>query len=145
MHNIDAKTPQLMVIKRLFDAYCTRDTRNVLPLLAKGFISQSFPKSPELPDEAKGELIEKWGEIQSLFIKVEVRIWRWEPPSHPQPDISDTQIDVHEIIEAPGKVVSQLCLSMQNSHLSCCNMQLQCSSLTKILGLMVPNSTTTPS
>ena len=67
MHNIDAKTPRLMVIKRLFDAYCTRDTKNVLPLLAKGFISQSFPKSPELPDEARGSSSRN-GEKYSHFL-----------------------------------------------------------------------------
>ena len=75
MTNIDAKTPQLAVIKRLFDAYCTRDTRNVLPLLAKDFKAQSFPKRPELPDEAREEHVKKWGGIQSLLSKIEVRTW----------------------------------------------------------------------
>jgi ketosteroid isomerase-like protein len=76
MVNIDFNTPQLTVIKKLFDAYCVLDSKNVLPLLAKDFTARIFPKSPELPDEAREEHVEKWGRIQSHFTKVEVRISR---------------------------------------------------------------------
>ena len=37
MSNINFKTPQLTVVKRLFDAYCALDSKTALPLLAKDF------------------------------------------------------------------------------------------------------------
>jgi hypothetical protein len=75
MTNIDATTPQMTVVKRLFDAYCTRDLKNVLPLLAKNFTFQSFPKIPDLPEQTKGGHLEKYEEIFALVAKLEVRIW----------------------------------------------------------------------
>lgn len=75
MSNINFKTPQLTVVKRLFDAYCALDSKTALPLLAKDFKAQCFPKSPKLPVEAREEHVEKWGAIQSHFTNVEVRIW----------------------------------------------------------------------
>ena len=78
MTNIDAKTPQLAVVKGVFDGYRTLNVmKNVLPLLAKDFNGQIFPKTPEFPDEAREEHVEKWGRIQALFAKLEVRTWRW--------------------------------------------------------------------
>ena len=73
MTNIDATTPQLKTVKRLFDAYCTLDMQNVLPLLAKDYTFQTFPKIPGLPDETKGAHLEKYGGILGMFTKLEVR------------------------------------------------------------------------
>jgi hypothetical protein len=77
MTNIDAKTPQLTVVKGLFDGYCSLNIpKNVIPLLAKDFKFQSFPKTPGLhDDEMREEHVKKWGEIQTLYAKVEVRNW----------------------------------------------------------------------
>ena len=76
MTNIDPRTPQLTVVKGIFDGYCTLNTtKNVLPLLAKDFKAQNFPKNPELPDETREEHVEKWGRIYAIFAKLEVRIW----------------------------------------------------------------------
>lgn len=74
MTNIDATTPQLKVVKRLFDAYCSLDMKNVLPLLAKDYTFQSFPKVPDLPDQTKGAHLEKYDAMYALITKVDVRI-----------------------------------------------------------------------
>ena len=76
MTNIDAKTPQLTVVKGILEGYRTLNpVKNVLPLLAKDFKGQNFPESPELPDETGEEHVKKWGEILSLYAKLEVCTW----------------------------------------------------------------------
>ena len=72
MTSIDDTTPQLNLVKRLFDAYCTRDINNVLPLLSKDYTFQTFPKIPDMPDETKASHLERYGPLLSLFTKVEV-------------------------------------------------------------------------
>lgn len=74
MANFEASTPQLSVIKKWIDAYTSLDVSKVEPLLAKNYQHQSFPESTDLPDETKGQHIQKWGEILAAAAKLEVRI-----------------------------------------------------------------------
>jgi hypothetical protein len=76
MSNFEASTPQLSVIKKWIDAYTSLDISKVEPLLAKNYQHQSFPESPDAPNETKGEHIQKWGEILAAAAKLEVRIRR---------------------------------------------------------------------
>jgi len=87
MANINATTPQLRVVKNLFDAYLTLDYKNSEQYVSKNFKFQTFPKTPDLPDETKEGHFERYGALLSLVTKVEYHF--------------------HEIIEAPGKVVLQ--------------------------------------
>ena len=82
MTNIDAKTPQLKVIKESLEGCCTLNMqKNLLPRLAKDFKSQLFPKAPELPDETGEEHVKKWGEIQALYPNLKYVSGIAEPPS----------------------------------------------------------------
>ena len=76
MVNIDATTPQLKTVKRAIDTYCSLDLKNALPLLAKDFAYESLPKIPNLPDEPRGEHLERYAGILTLFTKIEVCFWR---------------------------------------------------------------------
>ena len=73
---IDATTPQLKTVKGAIDGYCSLDLKNALPFLAKDFAFQTFPKISGLPDEPKGEHLERYAGIFALFSKVEVRFGR---------------------------------------------------------------------
>ena len=80
MTNIDATTPQLKVVKGVFDGYCSLNVKkNVLPLLAEDFQVQLFPKTPGFPDGTREEHIEMWAKSHTLLTKLEVRIWHQEP------------------------------------------------------------------
>lgn len=74
MANIDATTPQLRLVKDWVDAYLTLNLENVDRYISKNFTFQTFPKIAELPDETKGAHLEKYGELLSLFTKMEVCI-----------------------------------------------------------------------
>ena len=73
MVNIDATTPQLKLAKQLVEAYTSRDIDKVASLISKDFKLQTFPKTTDLPDEAGGAHIQKYGPILAALTKVEVR------------------------------------------------------------------------
>ena len=77
-NSINATTPQLKVVKNLAEAYLTLDLKNVEPLLSKDFQFQTFPKTAEHPDQAKGAHSEVQGQLSSLLTKIEVRLQRRE-------------------------------------------------------------------
>jgi len=85
MANFDA-TPQLRVLKKFMDAFLSRDMRSVQPLIAKNYVFQTFPKGVEQSDENKEAHLQRWGKILAIITKIEASI--------------------HEVIEAPGKVVA---------------------------------------
>lgn len=70
---INATTPQLKLVKDYIDAYLTLNIKNVEPFVSKNYKFQSFPKVPDLPDQAKGEHSERYGTVLSLMNKMEVR------------------------------------------------------------------------
>lgn len=74
MTGFDATTPQLKVIKKLHDAYCSLDIKNVEALISKNHTYQSFPKTADLADETREGFVQKYGGILSLVTKVEVGI-----------------------------------------------------------------------
>ena len=76
MTNILATTPQLKVVKNLFDAYISLDIKNVERYFSKNFTFQMFPKIPDLPDEEQGTYTERYRGIMSLLTKSEVCIQR---------------------------------------------------------------------
>lgn len=57
----------------MLEAYCSLELKNVLPLLAKNFKFETFPKIPEHPDETKDKHFAKYGKILALFTELEVR------------------------------------------------------------------------
>ena len=65
MTNILATTPQLKVVKNLFDAYISLDIKNVKWYFSKNFTFQTFPKIPNLPDEEQGMYAERYGVTNS--------------------------------------------------------------------------------
>ena len=73
MNNLDATTPQLKFVGRLYEAYATCDINKVAPLLSKNFMYSSFPKIPELPDQTKEEHITLYGPLFAKLVKLEVR------------------------------------------------------------------------
>ena len=75
-NGFDPTTPQLKAAKDLFDAYCSRDIKNVEPLISKDFKFQTFPKIAEHPNEAKDAHFERYGKLLSKMSKVEVRLQR---------------------------------------------------------------------
>ncbi|KAF9789569.1 hypothetical protein BJ322DRAFT_1018188 [Thelephora terrestris] len=85
MINIDATTPQLRATKTLLDGYFSRAVGNIEPLISKNFKYQSYPKVIDHPDETKMEHIQNWGPMFASF--------------------SSAEPTIHEVIEAPGKVV----------------------------------------
>lgn len=71
---IDATTPQLEVVDKMFEAYTTCDINNAAPFLSKDFTYQTLPKVADLPDETKGEHFEHYGPKFASTTKLEVRI-----------------------------------------------------------------------
>ena len=69
-----ATTPQLKVVKGLLDAYLTLDMKNVHPFVTENYTFETFPKVEGLPDEIKGDHLERYGALFSLLKKIEVRI-----------------------------------------------------------------------
>ena len=74
MTNLDATTPQLKAVKRWIDAYTSLDMNNLGPVISKNYQYQSFPKSIEVPKEAKERHIERLRERFSGLTKYEVCI-----------------------------------------------------------------------
>jgi len=86
MANIDATTPQLKVVKGFTNAVVSRDLNNVEPILSRDFTMRLFPKVARLPDLTKEEYLQRYGGTLALF--------------------ANTEVIFHEVIEAPGKVVT---------------------------------------
>ena len=77
MVNIDATTPQLKAVKRWLEGYTSRDMDEVASVISKDFTFQSFPRTIDIPEEAKGAHIQKYKPILAALSKLEVRIHRW--------------------------------------------------------------------
>jgi len=86
--NFNATTPQLKAVKNILDAYLTLDIKNVESFTSKDFKFETYPKMAALSDAAKEQFFQRYGTIFSMLTKVDV--------------------NVHEVIEAPGKVVLHL-------------------------------------
>jgi len=71
---VDFNTPQLKVVKRLLDAYCSLDMNNAQPLLSKNYQYLPFPENADLPKQTKEGHLKTWGGILSSATKFEVRI-----------------------------------------------------------------------
>ena len=72
--NIDATTPQLRVVEKMFEAGRTCDVNSAAPFLSKNYSYKTFPKTADLPDEAKNEHLENYGRKFASLLKVEVRV-----------------------------------------------------------------------
>ena len=74
MANLDTNSPQLSLIKRLIDGYCSLDMNNVEPLLSKDYRYEMLPERADLPKQAKESHLKMWGEVFSPGRKAEVCI-----------------------------------------------------------------------
>jgi len=74
MVDLDTSTPQLRLIKRLIDGYCSLDMNNVEPLLSKDYQCEILPAWIDLPKQTKESHLQMWGELFSPGRKAEVRI-----------------------------------------------------------------------
>jgi hypothetical protein len=50
----------------------SRDLKNVQRLISKNYQFQTFPKTAQVSDEARGAFLEKHGGILALITKIEV-------------------------------------------------------------------------
>lgn len=89
-NRINATTPQLEFLDRVFEAFTSRDTNNFRPFLSRNFSYKSFPKIPELPDETKDEFIETFGPLFAPLTKLEVRVRHQEAAF-------DLEADIHHL------------------------------------------------
>jgi ketosteroid isomerase-like protein len=71
---VDFDTPQLKLVKNLFDAYASLDVNNVEPLLSKNYQYESLPESTELSKLSKEDHLQVWKPVFSSVNKLEVRI-----------------------------------------------------------------------
>jgi hypothetical protein len=69
----DASSPQLKAAKKWLDAYSSRDTSKLGPLLSKHFKHQTFPKSI-FPEETKEKHLERYGKMVAPMTTYEVRM-----------------------------------------------------------------------
>ena len=74
MVELDTSTPQLKAIKKLADAYVSRDVNNAEPLLSKDFQYEGFPESTDLPKQTKESHLQTWKEVLITVNKCDVRI-----------------------------------------------------------------------
>jgi len=115
MVDFDASTPQLRLIKKLLNGYCSLDMSNVEPLLSKDYQYEPFPECAEFPKQTKESHLKLWGEVFSS--KTEVRIQRRGTDFRLRLiSTLNLQMIVHEVIEAPGKVVLHVRPSIWNCH-----------------------------
>jgi len=75
MVNLD--TPQLKVLKRVTDAYCSLDLNNLKPLFSKDYRYEALPEIPGAPIQTKEGYIQMRREVFSLLNKLEVCIRHW--------------------------------------------------------------------
>ena len=73
MTNFDA-SPQLILVKKLLDAYLTLDIKNIEPFVSKNFQYHPFPETTDISTEEKEKHIEKYKEIFAAVSKIEVSI-----------------------------------------------------------------------
>ena len=71
---VEFDTPQLKVVKRVADAYLSRDTNNIEPLISKNYEYEPLPESADLPKQTKEGHLQMWRGIFSSLNKLEVRI-----------------------------------------------------------------------
>lgn len=71
---IDATTPQLKLVDQMFEAYTTRDMKNVAPFFSKDFAYRSLPKIADLPDQTKEGHVEAFQPLFAGLVKLDVRI-----------------------------------------------------------------------
>ena len=71
---IDAKTPQLKVVKAWFDAFIAHDSSKIGAVLSKDFAYQTLPESIGLPEETKEQHIQRYERALTMINKFEVRI-----------------------------------------------------------------------
>jgi hypothetical protein len=74
VEGINDTTPQLKFIKRMFEAFSTRDFNNGTPFLSEGFSYTALPRIPELPVQTKTEFIEMFGSLFAALTRLDVRI-----------------------------------------------------------------------
>ena len=86
-NQINATTLQLKFIAEVFAAWRTLDMSNVEPLLSKNYVQKSFPRSADLPDLTKADLVAKHELFFSSFTKIEVRIKHRETTFRLEADI----------------------------------------------------------
>ena len=77
-NRINATTPQLEFMDRMFEAFCTRDANNIAPFLSRDFSYKSFPEISELSDQTKAEFVKTFGPLFAPLTKLEVRIQHQE-------------------------------------------------------------------
>jgi hypothetical protein len=76
MANIDARTPQLKVVKKWLDTLTSLDMNEVDPLISRNFTYHSFPKTIDLPEQTKEVYIQWFDVLLASITKSEVRIQR---------------------------------------------------------------------
>jgi len=74
MVNLDTNSPQLRLVKRLIDGYCSLDMSNVEPLLSEDYQYEILPECAELPKQTKESHLQMWGKVFCPGRKAEVRI-----------------------------------------------------------------------
>jgi hypothetical protein len=72
MASLDTSSPQLHLVEKMINAFISLDTKDLEHILSKNYRHQSFPSSPEMPDEPKGEYIRRWAACLSLMKKLDV-------------------------------------------------------------------------
>jgi len=75
MVNFD--TPQLKVVKRMADAYCSLDLNNLKPLFSKDYRYEAIPEIPDVSIQTGEGYIQMRREVFSLMNKLDVRIQHW--------------------------------------------------------------------
>ena len=74
MVDLDTNAPQLRVVKRLIDGYCSLDMNNVEPLLSKKFQCEILPECTDIPKQTRESHLQSWGKLFSPGNKAEVRV-----------------------------------------------------------------------
>ena len=77
MVNINATTPQLKLVKQWLEAHASRDIDKVAPIISKNFKFQAFPKTTDIPEEAKEGHLQRYRGILGALTNVEVRTQHW--------------------------------------------------------------------
>lgn len=72
--NLDPTTPQLKLVRNLFEAYTTLDMYKAQPFLSKDFQFHTFPKIASLHDDGKEVYLERYGILLALLAKIDVCI-----------------------------------------------------------------------
>jgi hypothetical protein len=115
MVNLNATTPQLKAVKRVVDTYGSRDL-NSATIFSKNFKFQSFPKTTDHVEEAKGEHVNNYGGVVSSYATMEVSIWsRRQTYKASQADICRPSPYITKLLKHPEKLSStfvSLCMTI---------------------------------